>query len=118
MVARCFSNSRSYAMCTLLRLATRSASCERAGSCCLVVASAKLVIQTQEAPDGGAQGAPMNDLVDHAMLQAELGGTRIFRQVLVHELFEHSRSGEADDGLWLRKDHVAEHGKAGGYPTS
>src|SRR5260370_42292619 len=60
---------------------------------CLVVASVELMIQTQEAPDGGAQGAPLNDLVDHTMLQAELGGTRIFGQMLVHELFEHPRSG-------------------------
>src|SRR5258707_4724296 len=104
-------------MCTLLHLATRSASCERAGSCFLVVASVELMIQTQEAPDGGTQRAPMDDLVDHAVLQAELSGTRIFGQVLVHELFEHPRSGEADDGLWFRQDHVAEHGKAGGHPT-
>src|SRR5258708_34020667 len=84
----------------------------------LVVASVELMIQTQEAPNGGTQGAPMNDLVDHTMLQAELGGTRIFRQMLVHELFKHPRSGEADDGPWLRQDYVAEHGKAGGHPTS
>ena len=43
-----------------------------------------------------AHFAPVDDHVDRAMLEQELGTLKPFGQRLAHGLFDHARTGEAD----------------------
>src|SRR5437660_12500083 len=59
----------------------------------------------------------MNDKIEHTALQEELRATSIFGQLRMHKLFDHAWTGKADETSWLGKDHIPQHGKAGGDAT-
>src|SRR5918995_5294985 len=56
-----------------------------------------------------AQLTAVDDHVDRALLQQELGALKAFGQLLPHGLLDDARSGEADQGLGLGNHRVAEH---------
>ena len=59
--------------------------------------------------------ASVNNVVDHSMLQQELGALKIFWKFLPDSLFNHSWASKADQGFWLSNDHIAKHREAGGH---
>ena len=56
--------------------------------------------------------AAVDDHVDRAVLQQELGALEAFGQRFAHGLLDHARPGETDQRARLGDDHVADHREA------
>jgi hypothetical protein len=67
--------------------------------------------------DAVAQLAAVHDHVHGALVLQELGALEAFGQLHAHGGLDHARAGEADQGLGLGNDDIADEGKAGGDAT-
>src|SRR5690349_936210 len=68
--------------------------------------------QSQHGVQPVAQLPAVDDHVDGALLEQELGALEAFGQLLAHRLLDYARAGEADQRLRLGEHHVADHGEA------
>ena len=59
--------------------------------------------------------APIDDHVQHAVLEEELAALEALGQLLPDGLLDDARAGEADQRLRLGDVHVAQHGEARGH---
>ena len=59
-----------------------------------------------------AQLLALDDHVEHAVLEQELGALEALGQRLADGLLDHARSREADERARLGEDDVAQHGEA------
>ena len=59
--------------------------------------------------------APIDDQIEHAVLEQELAALESLGQLLPDRLLDDARAGEADERLRLRDVHVAEHREARGH---
>ena len=59
--------------------------------------------------------APIDDDVEHAVLEQELAALESFGQLLADGLLDDARAGEADERLRLGDVDVAEHREARGH---
>jgi len=75
-----------------------------------------LPLQHRDRPrDAPAQLAPVDDRVDRAGLQQELGALEALGQLLAHGVLDHPRPGKADQRLRLGDHHVAQEREARGH---
>ena len=68
--------------------------------------------QRDDARELVAHLAAVDDHVDRAVLEQELGALEALRQRLAHGLLDHARAGEADQRLGLGDHDVADDGEA------
>src|SRR5215216_220736 len=74
-------------------------------------------VEREQAGQGRAEVAAVDDLVDHAVLELKLGALGAGRQLLLGDLLDDARPGEADESAGLGQHDVAEAGEAGGDPA-
>ena len=60
---------------------------------------------------------PRNNPVDHSMLQEKLRSLKTLREIFFDGLLNHARPGKANQGIWLRIDHIPQHRAGGSNPT-
>src|ERR1043165_10280759 len=71
--------------------------------------------EVERLDDEVAHLAAVNDGVEHAVFEEELGALEILRQLLTDGLFDDAWTGKTDQGFWLGDNQVAEHGEARGH---
>src|SRR5688572_11467865 len=72
----------------------------------------------EKLPDSALQLPPVNDGIEHPVVEQELGGLKTLRKVLTQRLLDHTRARESDDRTGLGEDRVAEHREARADATS
>ena len=66
---------------------------------------------------GLAHFLPLDDQVDHAVVEEIFGPLKPFRKLLADGLLDHPGTGKADEGLGFGDIDVPEHGETGGHPA-
>src|SRR6185503_17348444 len=61
------------------------------------------------------QLATIDNLIDHSVVEKELGFLKVFREFLTDGLFDHAWPGKADECFWLSDDNVAKHRETRGH---
>src|SRR5215208_6277788 len=74
--------------------------------------------ESQCARQRGLYFAAVDDQVEHAVIEQKFTALESLRQRLPDRLFDHARTGKADQGLRFRDVQVAEHREAGGDAAS
>ena len=84
------------------------------GDALAAVDLAGLAVVIEQIGEAAAQGGAVDDEIDHAVIEEELGGLEAVGQFLLGDLLDDARSGEADEGAGLGHDDIGDGGVAGG----
>ncbi len=71
-------------------------------------------VVVEELDEAAAEAGPVDDEVDHAVVEEELGGLEALGQFLLGDLFDDARAGETDESAGFGHDDIGDGGVAGG----